>query len=558
VLARAYGFESWPRLRTFVDGATVARLADAVRAGERDTVRRILDARPELVNYDRAENDEHKALHVAVLHQQPAMVRLLMQRGADARCGIWPHRVATGALTIAEERGYDAIAAIITEEERRRHRPAAALGERTLAELIAAFDAGDEDAILAIVGAHPDFAGMRSADGYTPLHWAAARALPRVAAFLLERGADPGACTAKDETPFDVIGRDADSASPGSAAAVSLLRERLRGSTIRTARSAIAAGDEAWLRAQHAAGGLAARQGLLSHAVTVDRPDMLRLLLELGLDPDEAGRVGGLDEFVATHGSPLRECALGGKLEMAEILLTHGANPNTNVYAASSALFIAHERNDAAMAALLERHGGRHDPVFVADLGLVPRAAEMLAASGALVARELLWGAMASPSPEIVRLALAHIDWPRGDPQWHSILENGLYLGPASDRPRQLEAFRLALERSGPAVRSKLGATLLHDIVASRGGLTADDRLGYATVLLDAGARLDVRDDMLKSTPLGWACRWGRVELVRLFLDRGADPVERDAEPWATPMAWAVKKERPDVIQELRHQGASS
>jgi len=188
VLARAYGFESWPKLKTFVEGATVAHLHEAVRAGDLDGVRRLLAARPELVNFDRAENDEHKALHVAVLHQQPAMVRLLMQRGADARCGIWPHRVATGALTIAEERGYDAIAAIITEEERRRHRPAAALGERTLAELIAAFDAGDEDAILAIVGAHPDFAGMRSADGYTPLHWAAARALPRVAAFLLERG----------------------------------------------------------------------------------------------------------------------------------------------------------------------------------------------------------------------------------------------------------------------------------------------------------------------------------------------------------------------------------
>ena len=45
-----------------------------------------------------------------------------------------------------------------------------------------------------------------------------------------------------------------------------------------------------------------------------------------------------------------------------------------------------------------------------------------------------------------------------------------------------------------------------------------------ATILLDAGARLDVRDDLLKSTPLGWACRWGRVEMVKLFLARGADP----------------------------------
>jgi hypothetical protein len=44
-----------------------------------------------------------------------------------------------------------------------------------------------------------------------------------------------------------------------------------------------------------------------------------------------------------------------------------------------------------------------------------------------------------------------------------------------------------------------------------------------------------LRDDLHKSTPLGWACRWGRVEMVKLFLACGADPVEADAEPWDTP-----------------------
>ena len=69
--------------------------------------------------------------------------------------------------------------------------------------------------------------------------------------------------------------------------------------------------------------------------------------------------------------------------------------------------------------------------------------------------------------------------------------------------------------------------------------------------MLDAGARLDLRDDMLKSTPLGWACRWGRIELVRLFLDRGADPVEPDAEPWTTPRAWAEKRGHANVVALL-------
>jgi ankyrin repeat protein len=78
-----------------------------------------------------------------------------------------------------------------------------------------------------------------------------------------------------------------------------------------------------------------------------------------------------------------------------------------------------------------------------------------------------------------------------------------------------------------------------------------------ATILLDAGARLDVRDHLLASTPLGWACRWGRVGMVKLFLARGADPVEADAEPWATPRAWAEKMGRPEILELLHAAGAA-
>ena len=37
-------------------------------------------------------------------------------------------------------------------------------------------------------------------------------------------------------------------------------------------------------------------------------------------------------------------------------------------------------------------------------------------------------------------------------------------------------------------------------------------RVAFATLLLDAGVRLDLRDNLLESTPLGWAYRWGRVD----------------------------------------------
>ena len=146
-----------------------------------------------------------------------------------------------------------------------------------------------------------------------------------------------------------------------------------------TARTAIATGDAAWLRAHHADGMLDNGHGLVSHAVAADQPGILALLLDLGLDPDESGRVDGLEEVVPTWGEPLRACAISAKVTMAEILLAHGGNPNTNVYAASSAMYEAYKRRSEPMMALLERHGGRLTAVDVAELGLVENAAKLLA-----------------------------------------------------------------------------------------------------------------------------------------------------------------------------------
>jgi ankyrin repeat protein len=100
------------------------------------------------------------------------------------------------------------------------------------------------------------------------------------------------------------------------------------------------------------------------------------------------------------------------------------------------------------------------------------------------------------------------------------------------------------------------GRTPLHEVSAMRDYITEDESTGFAETLLKAGATVGVRDDILRSTALGWACRWGRERVAELLLEHGADPRERDAEPWATPRAWAEKKGHRKIVELLKKHGA--
>src|SRR3954468_5324830 len=96
-----------------------AQLIDAVRTGDLEKAEALLTDHPELVNMGR-DDDERLAIHYAVIGRSAAMTRLLMRYGANPRSGVHPHRDATTALTLAIERGYDEIVAIIREDEQRR------------------------------------------------------------------------------------------------------------------------------------------------------------------------------------------------------------------------------------------------------------------------------------------------------------------------------------------------------------------------------------------------------------------------------------------------------
>jgi ankyrin repeat protein len=566
VLARAYGFESWPKLKAAVDGATAARLQEAAATGDIKAARELLVRRPEIVH-------QTPALLTAVLRRDLEMTRLMLEFRADPHAGVWPNQDATSPSVIARDRGYDEIVdAIRTAREKSGVRAPAAPVE-AMRKVEQAHQSGNEAAIVAVFDEYPELGQMIGADGVTMLHQAAGRGALLLMKWLLDHGADVDARAQLAPTHSATFLPDsAQGWTPLDFAAAGWEGEWLFDNLKFASTAKILLDHGARLTPLSAATlgrwdylGKFSKQelegkGVLEAAVKGNQPETLRRLLDLGLDPDERLQVGHLPWHAWSAGGPLFQAVVLNHIEMARLLLERGANPNGDVCAAGSPAFRAYSAGNSEMIQLLEQHGGWIDPGGAGYARQTELARKMLAGeidahfepndfAGRTVAEQLLWGGASSLSVEIVRMALEYIDWPREDARWFGILFRPLHRSgvdyDAQQKVEACECFRLIVARSGPDhYAAEYRQSILHQVIADDLGAGVE----LATILLDAGARLDVRDALLKSTPLGWACRWGRTGIVKLLLARGADPVEPDAEPWATPRAWAEKKGHPDIV----------
>ena len=557
------------------------RFFRAAEQGDLPTLRALVAERPDLVRLDRAENDEHTALHLAVLNRDLACARFLLEARADPHKGIYPHRDATSPLTLAEDRGYDDVVALIRDELDRRAAQAGADPERDddLFDLVRACDL---DGVKRLLDAAPERIAEVDAQGQKPLHAAAAQADLPLVRYLAARDEHLSQPDAAGRTPLDCAvssfgWMQRDRAPVARTAA----QELVDAGAELTPRGAAALGDLAWLRTrpkerlQEVTGSAG---GLLTLAVTYGHPGVLHLLLAKGLDPDERIDLANVDEPAQSRGMPLWHAAAYGEYAMAEALLDAGADVNAFVYASGPPMERAYGARDERMKALLRRRGA---VVYVETIGLfrdLAAARDVLAGKApALTDRhdrtayeQLLWAAACGGEPAIIELCLPLIERPPDDPWWTQILRQPMRIwnhgpldGPGGlDRSTYPRCLEMILAHGvDPDVTDHHGFTTLQHVAQAgetwgRQVITEEERVAFATLLLDAGADLTRRDPLLRSTPLGWACRWGRTALVRLLIARGAAVDEPEAEPWATPLAWASGQGHGELATLLRRHGA--
>lgn len=182
-VARSYGFASWRKLKSYVDALHAAgpRLVSAVRTGDLDTMRAVLNPSPELVNAA-ADLEEHRLrpsdalamrlIHLAVAEDQVNVARLLIERGADLNV-----RNADGRLPLHDcfELGRDKFAELLLEA-----------GAEPDVCVAAAY--GMHDRLREILKRDPAQANdLRT--GMSPLGWSAYGNQPECAQILIENGA---------------------------------------------------------------------------------------------------------------------------------------------------------------------------------------------------------------------------------------------------------------------------------------------------------------------------------------------------------------------------------
>ena len=507
-----------------VNGNDAWELFCAAFDGDEEAVQRLLAKDPNLVH---AQYWYQYPLHNAVRGNNPGVVQVLLDAGSEPGRSRFTYRGWRSLLPMARERGFTEVAELLESTLTSRY------GYSPDFEVLAdAIRSRDRAAVKTVTDERPALAKASDVRGNSAIHWAVMTRQLWLIDTMLELGGDSDALRADGKTPVLLsmhgdywyrTGRDMAPASIRDAAIVT--GYLLAKGADYTLSVACSVGDEERvaeiLRDDSGAANRlnTTRAGELGYAAGNGHLNIVNMLLSHGADPNQP-------EDLATDGRSLFEASAGNHLEVARALLEAGADPNVGMDSSGSCLSINEVRHAAKdehheMQTLLREHGAvTHTYEMSSEAVLEEFGADAAKAAGNTDLASKLWDCGDFDLfRSVVESYPARVDQ----------LASGVL---RSDDPRTREAIRLLVDPGfDPNGTDWLGKTHLHT-VATDGDLTT------AAALLACGADIDAVEYDDGGTALAWAARKGKTEMVAFLLGEGADANAAQGD-WAKPLRWA-------------------
>ena len=293
----------------------------AAERGRTAVTQVLLDHRTDPNLPDRKGNSP---LHFAAFYGNPEIVEKLIAHGANPNV---QNKEGVTPLYVAVEKGYTAVVEVLLKHSTKPNIP----NNQKVTPLQIAIEKG-QTAITQLLldhGADPNLPNIKA---NTPLHFAICRGNPETVEKLIAHGANPHALNDQGYTPKDYLEFVED---PEKKAAIERILEQAE--TIRNRKICTAAAE--------------------------GRIDIVTALLHCGVSPKAEDKNGD---------TTLHLAAAEGHPAVVEVLLEHGANPNTKTQSGgNTALHLAIiEEHPTVVEILLERSA---DPHVLNKKGLTPK-----------------------------------------------------------------------------------------------------------------------------------------------------------------------------------------
>ncbi|MFN0128658.1 MAG: ankyrin repeat domain-containing protein [Verrucomicrobiales bacterium] len=523
-------------------GADVWMLFCACIVGDLETVKRLLAKDPALV---RCQHAYRKPLYFAVRENRLDVAAYLLERDPD------PMGVALNdsLQQIACDRGYAEMERLLESKLAERH------GISPRGEPVAsAIRDHDLERMNDLLDASPDLLHAGDLRSNQPIHWAVMTRQPEIIDELLRRGADINARRCDGALPIHLTNGDyhfrgwRDIPKDWPISPDSVYRHLMNHSPTVDLGMACATGELARVRelldrdpssvnrVSDYDGYYVGCGAPIKNAAARGHLEIVQLLLDRGADPNLP------EEGIAPDGHALYSAAANGHHEIVKLLLAHGGNPNVEVESSADTLSRVISNGDQELTDLLCAHGAARSVPLLAYYNDLRTAAAMFSGNPSLADNpEALANAASEGHADFVRLLLRYQpDLPRrvSFPGWA-----------VGAKTRELNEL-LFEHGMNPSAPDWLGITPLH-------GFARKGDTEKAALFLDHGADPNARDEDLGSTPLGWAAKFGQKPIVELLLERGAPPNRPDDPAWATPLAWATRRGHLDIAELLKKHGAT-